>query len=139
MIVLRGNPSMAQKIQHPDVRALVERRYSEICAGEAYDYDRHGYMIVVEPGDTGEALEKESGCAILHTFFDDSRFGDPGFLPTCEWLEEHAYCYEMVFILNDDGFGIDIFVPKTEGVDAELLAMCAQYAVPPREYVKTAT
>ena len=36
----------------------------------------------------------------------------------------------MVFILNDDGFGIEIFIPKTKGIDADLLAMCAMYAEP---------
>ena len=72
-------------------------------------------MIVVEPGDTAEALEEESGCPILRNFFDDVRFGDPDFSPSFEALEEHAGCYEMVFILNDEGFGVAIFVPKSKG------------------------
>jgi hypothetical protein len=57
-----------------------------------------------------------------------SRFGHPDFTPSCETPEEHPGCYEMVFILNDDGFGIEIFIPKTGGIDADLLAMCAEYA-----------
>jgi len=54
---------------------------------------------------------------------DDTSFGDVGFTPCFEALEEHARCYEMVFILNDDGYGIDIFIPKVIGIDPELLAM----------------
>jgi hypothetical protein len=38
--------------------------------------------------------------------------------------------YKLAGILSDGGFGIDIFIPKTAGIDAELLAMCAMYAVP---------
>ncbi len=34
----------------------------------------------------------------------------------------------MVFVLGDDGFGIDLFVPKLPGIDAQLLAFCETYA-----------
>jgi hypothetical protein len=47
--------------------------------------------------------------------------------------EEYApdlHGYALVFVLNDDGYGIEILVPKADGVDRELLAMCAQFAVP---------
>ena len=129
MLILR-DPAMASSITDPDIRALVEQRFREICAGEPYNYDQHGYSIVVEPGDSVAALEEESSCPILRNLFDDARFGDPEFAPSCEALEEHSGCYEMVFILNDDGFGISIFIPKTKGIDADLLAMCAIYAEP---------
>ena len=129
MLILR-DPALARSITDPDIRALVEQRFREICAGEPYNYDQHGYSIVVEPGDTVMALEEESSCPILRNLFDDTRFGDPDFAPSCEALKEHSACYEMVFILNDDGFGISIFIPKTKGIDADLLAMCAIYAEP---------
>ena len=129
MLILR-DPTMASSITDPDIRRLVELRYVEICAGDPYDYDSHGYMIVVEPGDSVDALEEESSCRILRSLFDDTRFGDPDFAPSCEALEEHSTCYEIVFVLNDDGFGISIFIPKTKGIDADLLAMCAIYAEP---------
>lgn len=129
MIILR-DPSSASGIANPTVHALVQRRFAEICADEPYREDRHGYMIVVEPGDRTDELEAESNCAILQNVFDDARLGDPDFFPCCEVLEEHPGCYEMVFLLNDDGFAIDIFIPKEEGIDPDLLAMCAAYAVP---------
>lgn len=117
-------------IPDPYIRSLVERRFTQILSGEPYDYDLHGYMIVVEPNDTIESLEKETRCSILHNFFDDTQFGDSDFTPSFEALEEHASCFEMVFILNDEGFGIAIFIPKYIGINAELLAMCTEYAVP---------
>ena len=48
-------------------------------------------------------------------------------------IEEHRSCYELVFIFSDDGYGIEIFVPKVDGIDPDLLAMCRQFAVPARD------
>ena len=124
-------------IPDPYIRSLVERRFKQILSGEPYDYDLHGYMIVVEPNDSIESLEIETRCSILHNFFNDTEFGDSDFTPCFEALEEHASCYEMVFILNDEGFGLAIFIPKHPGINAELLAMCAEYAVPAIEIVRS--
>lgn len=133
MIVLRDPTavsSIAELEPYPDIRHLVQQRFTEICDGEPFDPDLMGYMIVVEPGDTVDALEEETSCRIMRNLFDDVRFGDPEFDPSFEALEDHGSCFEMVIILNDDGFGIAIFIPKTAGIDAELLALCEHYAVP---------
>lgn len=129
MLVLR-DPALAGRIADPGIRALVELRFAQITGGEPYDPDRHGYMIVVEPGDGAAALEEESGCPVLRDTFGEARFGDADFAPGAEAIEEHACCYELVYVLSDDGFGVEIFVPKADGVDPELLAMCAAHAVP---------
>jgi hypothetical protein len=34
-----------------------------------------------------------------------------------------------VFIFSEDGFSVDLLIAKVSGIDAELLAMCAKYAV----------
>ena len=129
MLVLRS-PASSRLIADPEVRKLVDLRFAQVFAGEEYDPDRHGYLIVVEPGDRAEELESESGCPLLRDLFGEVRFGDPDFTPAAEAINEHASCYELVFVLNDDGYGIEILVPKADGVDPELLAMCAQFAVP---------
>ncbi|SFI86134.1 hypothetical protein [Nitrosomonas sp. Nm34] len=129
MIVL-NDPHLANRIPDPAIPSLVQQRFSEVCAGEPYDYDLHGYMVVVEPGDSAEALEREIGFPILRNSFDNTCYGEPDFTPSFEALEEHESCYEMVFIFNGEGFGVGIFIPKQHGVDGDLLAMCAEYAVP---------
>ena len=129
MIILHG-PSLIHSIADPSIRALVSQRFSQILSGTPYDYDQHGYMIIVEPGDSIESLESETCCSILHNAFDDTGFGDSDFTPCFEALEEHSHCFEMLFILNDSGFGIELFIPKHSGINAELLALCAEYAVP---------
>ena len=132
MLVLRS-PDEATRIADLKIRNLVQLRFAQICSGETYDPDRHGYMLVLEPGDTVRTIERESGIAVLTDLFGEARFGDPEFTPAAEVIEDRGTVYELVFIFTDDGYGIAIFVPKVEGVDRELLAMCAQFAVPTRD------
>ena len=129
MLILR-DPELASSINDPDLRDLVEQRFNDISQEEPYDPDINGYMIVVEVGDSVEALESEIGCPILRSYIGNARYGDPGFKPVFECLEEHDTCYEMVFVPGDGDFGIVLFIPKQEGIDADLLAMCAEYAEP---------
>lgn len=128
MIRIRG-PDQASRIDDPDMRQLVGRRFAEVCDGEPYDLEFHGEMIVVEPGDTLASLERDSGVPIAGNPFDDSRFPDPDFVPICEYLEEHSHCYELMFLFSDDGAGVSFFVPKSPGIDADLLELCARFAV----------
>ena len=87
-----------------------------------------GSVIIMEQGDTISDIEKEIGFSILTNLFDDVRYPDPDFMPSCEVLEDHGGCYEMLFILGDGDEAVEIFLPKA-GVDNELLAMCSQFAV----------
>lgn len=127
MHVVRGDPGQIPNFQ---IRALASLRFAQVCNGEPYDYNRHGYMVVVEPGDTVEQLEQETGCGITRDVFDETRYGEADFAPSFEILEEHDAWYEMHFSLNDDGFGITLFIPKAEGIPGDLLSLCADYAVP---------
>ena len=136
MIILHGT-SLIHRIADPSIRALASHRFSQILSGEPYDYDRHGYMIIVEPGDSIESLESETCCSIIHNAFDGTHFGDSDFTPCFEVLEDHGNCHEMLFILNDEGFAIDIFIPKHSGINPELLALCAEYAVPATELMRS--
>ena len=118
MLVLR-DPEVARRIVAPEIRQLVEQRFLDICAEEPYEPDIHGFVIVVEPGDGVRDLEEESGCPIP----DASS-------PCFEVLEELDTCYEMVFVPGDGDFGVVMFIPKLAGIDPDLLAVCAEYAVP---------
>jgi len=134
MIVIR-DPMQVGSIPDHSIRSLVSQRIVDMCDGEAFDPDIHGYLIVVEQGDGVPVLEQEAGFPIMGSLFDEARFGDPNFSPCFEVLEEHPACYEMVFIPTDGDFGIGIFIPKQSGIDAGLLAMCEQYAAPAPELV----
>jgi hypothetical protein len=133
MRILR-DPAATSQVTDPSIRDLVALRFRQILAGEPYDYDRHGYMVIVEPGDTVEQLEQAVGLPILHGLFDDLPYGDPDFTPCFDILEEHrnesSTVYEMVFISNDDGFATTVLVPATEGIPGDLLALCRSFATP---------
>ena len=134
MLILRNAADVAL-IADPAVQALVALRYRQLNSPDDPDApDATGHFIVVEPGDTIEQLEQAVGLPILHGLFDDLPFGHPDFFPCSEILEEHrneSTCiYEMVFISNDDGAATAIFVADTEGIDADLLAMCRSFASP---------
>lgn len=146
MLILR-NPTLASSIADPDLRNIIEQRFADMCSEDDCepeleselepetepDFECGLQVIVVEPGDSVQALESESGCPILHNLCNDIRFGEPGFTPCFELLEEHVNFYELVFVPGDGDSGINIFIPKSggggAGIDAELLAMCAMYSV----------
>lgn len=116
-----------------EIRFLVQQRIEMLSEEDTYDPDVHGYFIVVEPHDTVAGLDEQLGFHVLCNRFDGARFGDPAFRPSFEFIEEHATCFEMVFVLSDDGFGVEIFLPKACSLDPDLLAMCRQYAIPSQE------
>ena len=117
MLVLR-DPTLVRRIDVPEMRRLVEQWFLDVCTEEPYEPDIHGFVIIVEPGDCIRDLEEESGCPIL---------GDSS--PCFEVLDELDTCYEMVFVPGDGDFGVVVFIPKLEGIDPDLLAMCVEYAI----------
>lgn len=124
MIVLR-DPS--QLPNHPIIACLstlLQQRFRDLSGGEVYDPDCHGYIVIAEPGDEVKALEEETGCPIFSDWFGDSHYPDADFTPAFEYLDDTPLCYEMVFIINDGGFAVLLFVPKMTGINADLLKMC---------------
>ena len=133
MIVVRDLKSTHQ-ISNTAIRELVRQRINDL-GGEAFDTQAIGYFLVVNPADTIEAISAAVGFNILHNRFTGIRFDATGFTPSFEFIEEFTLCFDMVFVIDDSGFGIEIFVPKEEGVDADLTAMCRMYAylAPPED------
>ena len=116
------NTSQLNTIIDQNILKLVTLRLSQL------DSNLPTPMIIMEPGDSLSDIEKEIGFPILTNLFDDTTYPDPDFMPSCEALEDHGGCYEMLFILGDGEEAVEIFIPKT-GVDASLLSMCAHFAV----------
>jgi len=122
----------AESIPYPAIRDLVRQRITELSQGEPFDPATMGALVLVEPGDSAAQLEAECGCLITTGLFGDTKYGDPDFMPCFEWLEHHAEanCYEMLFVMTDDGVGTALFVPDEPDIDPELLAFCREYATP---------
>ena len=122
------------QISNPIIRSVVQGRINDL-GGVAFDSNELGYFLVVEIGDTIEAIQAQLGFDMLRNRFTGIRFNVTGFTPSFEFIEEFPACYDMVFVLDVTGIGIELFVPKERGIDPDLIAMCRMYAytAPPED------
>ncbi len=51
-------------------------------------------------------------------------------LPLWEVIEEHADCYELVFVLDDSGYGVIVVAPRGDAAPA-VLELCRLHAYAP--------
>jgi hypothetical protein len=127
MLVL-PDPSHLDRVQDGYIRALLTRRFREL-AQEDFAYEELGEFLLIEPGDTAADLEARGRICVTSGPFNAACYGDAGFSPGFECLEEHAgHCFEMVHILNDSGYGVIVIVPDQPDIDEELLRFCREYA-----------
>lgn len=129
-------PDDLASIADMSLSGVILQRFTELTAYDDYTFDELAEFWLIEPGDTVESLEAATKAPIAKGWFSDARYPDPDFSPAWEVLEAHATCYEMVFITNDAGYGIVLWIPQY-GTDATLLAMCQHYATPAPPLVVT--
>ena len=103
----------------PQLRDLIHRRRTILGTDQPFADMAH--FLVVQSGDRLEAIEAALGLSIRVDPFTGATFGQQGFFPAWEWVLDHGYCYETVFVLSDDGYAKLLFVEQVEGVDPELL------------------
>ena len=127
MSVVRDQHS-AHQISNPQARELVQQRLN-ILVEEDIDAWELGYFLVIEFTDTIQAIKAQVGFDIICNRCTGIRYDQAGFTPSFEFIEEFSACYEMVFVLSDDGYGVEVFIPKDDGIDPDLIAMCQQYVV----------
>ena len=127
MQIIRDLQSTHQ-ISNLQIRALVQQRINDL-GGEAFDATALGYFLIIQPGDTLDAIDSQLGFSILANRVTGISYDQPGFSPSFEFVEEFPSCYDLVFVLSDDGYGIEVFVEKAEGVPPDLRIMCRVHAV----------
>ncbi len=120
-------------VASPEIRELIAARIAALSEDEHYEADTHGRFVVWEAGDSVGDLSQVLSFSALCNRSTGVNFGEPGFTPSFELVEEHPNCFEMVFVLSDDGYGVVVFIPKSVDADSTLLAMCRQYAIPVQE------
>jgi hypothetical protein len=109
---------------------LLRRRAEQLTDGTDSPLCSFARFLVVETGDSADAIDAELGFSVLQNLGDETGFGDPDFTPSWEWIEDHGGWFELVFILTDDGFAHVLFVEDREGVDVDLLAACRMFSGP---------
>jgi hypothetical protein len=123
----------AEALADSTLRSLVIQRLDALDA-EGDDVSALATFIVIEPGDDLAATEQQMGFQLLTNRWTGQRYGEPGFTPAFEFAEDHGGWYELVFVFTDEGGGAEVFISKAPGVDPQLLAMCAAYALPAAEH-----
>lgn len=128
------DPTDVANITDPAIRRLVEQRIDDLGkpdgSEESFDLVELGYFVIVEAGDSIATIDAQLGFSILANRFSGICFGQPGFVPSFEFVEEFSGCFELVYILDQSGFGIEVLVPKVAGIASELLELCIRYATP---------
>ena len=114
MQVIRS-PADAANIADAAIRQMILQRIDAIASDEPYDASLHGYFLVLEDGDTLNAINQQVGFDLLAKPY--------------EILEEYPSAYDLLYIVCDDGFGIELFIPKAIDIP-ELISMCKRFAVP---------
>ena len=127
MIVVRDQHSTHQ-ISNPQIKQLVQQRINDLAGQDIGEWE-FGYFLVIEFTDTIQAIKAQVGFDILCNRFTGVRYDQSEFTPSFEFIEEFPACYDMVFVLSDDGYGVEVFIPKEDGIDPDLIAMCERYAV----------
>lgn len=134
MHIIRNSAAMAATLDNmtdtDPVKRLLQQRTIELAAYEQ-DIGDLACFAIIEPGDTLPAIEAELNLPIATNLIDGSRYGDPDFTPCWEWIMDHGGCWEMPFIMTDDGYGHVLIVPNSEGIDPELLSLCRYYTERP--------
>lgn len=128
LVIVVRNLCHLDQISNIAIRTMVRQRINDL-GGPAFDATELGYFLIVESGDTVEAISEQMGFPVLCNRITGIQWDQPGFTPSFEFVAEFPACFDLVFIFSDDGFGVELFVPKAEGVDPELLAMCQRYAL----------
>jgi hypothetical protein len=111
-------------LPNPCLKRLLEQRRKQLSGS----ITGQGRFVIVQPGDTLAAIEQALSFSAFQNPIDGSGFGDSDFTPAWEWIEDHGFCFELVFIFDDSGFAHVLLVEKAEGVDPQLIALCEAYA-----------
>jgi hypothetical protein len=129
MHLIRDTASLAMVSQsHPDpeLRSILTARLLELSDYGMDDIGELAHFIVMEEGDHMADLEALLGFPVL---------SDP---PIWEVIESESYLnwYALVYVLGQDGFGVETFIPKELTSAPDLMAICKEHThhPPPDPY-----
>jgi hypothetical protein len=113
--------------------APVDASLRQLLAERVADWTTSGlldltHLLVVEAGDTEQAILDEVAFSPLVSPLDGRRWGSPGFEPHHDWLEDHGDWFELAFTVGNDGFAFVLLIPDAADTDPDLLAFCRAFA-----------
>ena len=94
-----------------ELGGLIGLRIEELAEYEVDEISSLVTILVLEPGDSLTTVGAQLGFSLLDR--------------DCDVAESHQDWFELTLVLNDDGFGFVIYVPKHADLDPLLTAYCA--------------
>jgi len=127
MQVIRSESDI-DHIAEADLKELFLKRKEELA--EYVDhFSQLVYFVVFREGDNLADLEAVLGFPLCANRFNGIPYGQSDFTPSWDILAEHPGYYEFVYVLDDSGAGVQVFIAKDDGIPSQLREMCRNYAV----------
>ena len=112
----------------PDLKAILLGRLELLAEFSDWDLADLAHFIIVEPGDSIDAIARELGVNPLVNIVDNVRYPDPAFDPSFEFCIARAGYFDLTFALCDSGLANCLLVPDRDDIEPTLLALCRSYA-----------
>jgi hypothetical protein len=109
----------------PGLKRVLAARVADWTAAGLLDLT---HLLILEPGDTEQAILDEVALSRLVNRTDGRRFPEEGFVPPFQWLSDVGGHWELIQTVGNSGFAFCIFIPDAEGTDPELRALCRAFA-----------
>ena len=131
MITIYNCADMARVLSgpiDPDLKTILLDRLA-LLYPEFSDWDLAdlAQFVVVEPGDTIEAIESELSCSPYVNRVDRVRYPHPAFEPSWEFCIARKGYYDLTFALSDAGPGLCVLVPDRDDTEPQLLELIRAY------------
>lgn len=108
----------------PVLRCLLETCFAALETPWG-DLTEDTEWVIIEIGDSEDAIERAIGFSPLVEPIDGARFGSEGFYPCWNHLADHGGWFEMTVSFGSS-FAYVLVIQDAEGVLPELRAMCRQ-------------
>jgi hypothetical protein len=108
--------AFVQNYSDPCITALIQQRMEELTDDDT-TMEELVVFVILETGNGIEQLQDQLNMRVM------TDLGSP----LWEVIEEHATCYELVFVLSSSGYGALVFAPKAEAAP-DILALCQEHA-----------
>ena len=133
MITIYDSADMAQILSgpiDPDLKGILSNRLDLLAEFSEWDLADLAHFIIVEPGDSIDAIAHELGVNPLVNIVDNAHYPQPSFEPSFEFCIARIGYFDLTFALCDSGLAIVLLVPDQDGIEPALLELCRAYATP---------
>lgn len=124
MIIITTDEEMEQALAtltDPVIKSILTTHMQELAEYEL-PLQELGAFYICEPVDT----DFPGWSPLIDR--NDIHYGQAGYSPNWEFLDRLEGCWELLFILSDDGFGYVVIVKDDTAMTSPLLELCRQYA-----------